>query len=63
MEVTVTSCAKRDTGLLAVTRGSRKGSARAWLDGREIPVSNHTDGALEVMVPAGTIHGSIILKG
>lgn len=63
LEVTVTSCAKRDTGLLAVTRGSRKGSARAWLDGREIPVSNHTDGALEVMVPAGTIHGSIILKG
>ena len=61
--VTVTSYSKRDGSLLAVTKGSHKGSPKAWLNGKEIVVSNRTDGALEVMIPAGTTNGSIILKG
>ena len=63
VKVTVTSYSKRDGSLLAVTKGSHKGSPKAWLNGKEIVVSNRTDGALEVMIPAGTTNGSIILKG
>ena len=63
LELVVTSHSKRDGSLLAVTKGKHKGTAKAYLDGREIPVSNRTDGALEIMIPAGTTHGSIILEG
>lgn len=62
VEVTITSHSKRDGILLAVTKGSLK-SPRAWFNGQPVPVSNPTDGALEVVIPAGTLHGSIILKG
>lgn len=63
LKLTVTSYAERDTGLLAVTKGTRKGSGEAWLNGERIPVSNRTDGALEIVIPAGTLRGSIILNG
>ena len=62
LTVTVTNHGIRPGLLLAVLRAER-GDVRAWLDGREIPVTLRTDGAAEVTIPAGTKNGRIFFGG
>ena len=62
-ELTVSNYGERSGSILAVTRGMHAGKAEAFLNGAVLPVSQRTDGAVEISIPAGVRNGSIVLRG
>lgn len=60
--ITVTNHADRPGSLLMVTKGSHKEELEAVLNGKLIPVTHRTDGAVECQIPAKIKNGEIILS-
>lgn len=62
LNVTVTNHGTRP-GLLLAVLGAASGKVRAWLDGAEIQVTSRTDGAVELVIPAGAKNSHIVISG